>query len=431
MASYADTLSVRSRKQFRTYAYASTWLGCFSDVMLENSAIIILYLAMLGASNTLIMLSTGLVGMVSMFLLIPASGIVDKIGPKRVVCISSFIACLAYLLMAAAPWTGKETAQYMVLLGCFAFGISQPLCTAAWYPVIGYILQPSERGEFFGFLRFSYYILTGGVFCLLGVFMGEKPPIRLLQIIIATTGILALGRYFFIARIVLPEHKHAAYDLKKALGISVRNGLLVGFSVYICFLSLAFAAIAPLTLIYLKNGLHYGDNIIQIISSAGIGGCICGFFFYGRIVRRLGIRNLQITIHFAYILIPLGLFFCGGNSQYMAVVIGILLFAGNFSLACFGCAFSQESFALARPGNITMDNAFSQTYQMIGTACGRTVASLLLGNGVLAVTWKYWIFSFSNFQTIFLLCSGGALFCLIMIFCIPSVAPIREDHYCP
>ena len=115
----------------------------------------------------------------------------------------------------------------------------------------------------------------------------------------------------------------------------------------------------------------------------------------------------------------------------MAVFIGFLLFAGNFSLACFGCAFSQESFALARPGNITMDNAFSQTYQMIGTACGRTAVSLLLGNGVLAVTWKYWIFSFSNFQTIFLLCSGGALFCLIMIFCIPSVAPAREDHYCP
>lgn len=431
MISYADTLSDRRRKQFRTYAYASTWLGCFSDVMLENSAIIILYLAMLETSNTLIMLSTGLVGTVSMFLLIPASGIVDKIGPKRVIFISSFIACFAYLLMAVAPWMGKEPAQYIVLLGCLAFGISQPLCTSAWYPIVGYILKPSERGEFFGFLRFSYYILTGSVFCLLGVFMGAKPPVWLLQVIIGTTGILALGRSFFIARIVLPEHYRADYDIKKALSISVRNGLLVGFSAYVCFLCLAFAAILPLTLIYLKNGLHCADNIIQIISSAGIGGSICGFFFYGRIVRRLGIRNLQIAVHFAFVLIPLGLFFCGGNSLYWTIIIGVLLFAGNFAQACFGCAFSQESFALARPGNITMDNAFSQTYQMIGTACGRTVASLLLGNGVLAVTWKYWHFSFSNFQTIFLLCSGFALFCLILIFCIPSVAPARDDYYCP
>jgi len=431
MVPYADTLSDQRRKHFRIYAYASTWLGCFSDVMLENSAIIILYLAMLEAGNNLIMLSTGLVGIVSMFLLIPSSGIVDKIGPKRVVKISSLIACLAYLLMAAAPWLGKELAPYMVLLGCFAFGISQPLCTAAWYPIIGSILKTSERGDFFGFLRFSYYILTGSVFCLLGIFMGAQPPIWFLQIIIGTTGILALGRNFFISRIVLPEHKSKTYELKKAFNISVRNGLLVGFSAYVCFLSLAFAAIAPLTLIYLKNGLHYGDNIIQIISSAGIGGCICGFFFYGRIVRKFGIRNLQIAVHFAYIIIPLCLFFCGGNSPYLAVFIGLLLFAGNFALACFGCAFSQESFALARPDNITMDNAFCQTYQMIGTACGRTVASLLLGNGVLAVTWKYWHFSFSNFQTIFLMCSGFALFCLILIFCIPSVAPEREDHYHP
>ncbi len=85
MISCADTLSDRRRKQFRTYAYASTWFGRFSDVMPENSAIIILYLAVLGASNTLIMLSAGLAGIVSMFLLIPASGIVDRFGTRRVV----------------------------------------------------------------------------------------------------------------------------------------------------------------------------------------------------------------------------------------------------------------------------------------------------------------------------------------------------------
>ncbi len=431
MSPYADSLSDGQRRQFRTYAYASTWLGCFSDVMLENSAIILLFLAMLEASNTLIMLSTGLAGIMSMFLLIPASGIVDRIGPKRVILISSGIGSFAYLLMAFAPFMGKSPAPYIVCLGCLIFGISQPLCTAAWNPIIGSILKPSERADFFGFLRFSYYILTGTIFCLLGFLMGEKPPLWLLQTAICITGILALGRYFFIAKIVLPAHERKAYDIRKTLRISVKNGLLVGFAVYVCFLSLAFSAIMPLTLIYLKNGLHYGDNIIQILSSSAIGGSICGFFLYGRIVRLLGIRNLQIAIHFAYILIPLGLFFCGENLPHVSLLIGIIMFSGNFAFACFVTAFSQESFALARPGNITMDNAFSQTYQMIGTACGRTMASLLLGNGVLAASWKYWDCPVTNFQTIFLLCSGFAMFCLILIFCIPSVSPEREDHYNP
>lgn len=431
VTNYADMLSDRQRKKFRVYAYASTWFGCFSDVMLESSAVIILYLAMLGAGNTLIMLSTGLIGIVSMFLLIPASGIVDRLGPKRVVAIASWIACGSYLLMAAAPFFSAGAAPYVVLLGCFTFSASRPLCNAAWYPILGAILKPSERGDFFGFMRFSYYILTGGVFCLLGVLMGAKPPVWFLQLIIGMTGVLALGRDFFIARIVLPEEARGTYELKKALKISVRNGPLVGFSVYVCCLSLAFAAIQPLTLIYLKTGLNYGDNLVQILSSVGIGGSICGFFFYGGLVRRLGIRNLQLAIHAGFILIPLGLFFCGAGAPYLPVLIGFLLFAGSFAFGCFNCAFSQESLALARPGNVTMAAAFTQTYQMIGTAAGRTAASLLLGNGVLAVGWSCGTVSFSHYQTIFLFCSLLALFFLTLVFCIPSVVPEREDYYNP
>ena len=431
MPEYVDTLSAQSRKRYRTYAYISTWFGCFSDVMIENSAIIILYLAMLQASNTLIMLSTGLIGIVSMFLLIPASGLIDKIGPKKATSISSYIACISYLLMAIAPWAGALTAKYIVFSGCLLFSVSRILSITAFSPILGCILKPDERGNFFGFMRFSYSIIAGSVFFILGFLMGENPPVWLLQLITGLTGIFALGRKVFIDLIPLPEHQHGHYKMKEAFKTTINNGPLVGFSVYVCFLCLSFSAIQPLTLLYLKNGLNYGDNIVQIISSVGIGGIICGFFLYSRVVRKFGIRNLQIAVHFAYIIIPFGMFLCGKDAPVLAIIIGALLFMGNFSFACFGCAFSQESLALSRPGNITMANSFAQTYQMIGTASGRTVASLLLGNGVLAATWKLWGIPISNFQTIFLLCSGGALFCLILIFCIPSVIPKHDNYYCP
>ncbi|WP_337747436.1 MFS transporter [Victivallis vadensis] len=428
----ACTLSDNCRRRFRIYAYASTWFGCFSDVMLENSAVIILYFVMLGTDNTLIMLSTGLIGIVSMFLLIPASGIVDRLGPKRVIALASWIACGSYLLMAAAPFAGKPAAPYLVLLGCFIFSVSRPLTNAAWYPVLSAILKPSERGDFFGFMRFSYYILTGMVFCLLGILMGAEPPVWFLQLIIGITGILALGRSVFISRIVLPEETRSkTHDFHGALKTSVCNGPLVGFSVYICCQSFAFAAILPLTLLYLKNGLHYGDNYVQILSSGGIAGSICGFFFYGSLVRRLGIRNLQFAIHAAYILIPLGLFFCGSGVPYLPLLIGLLLFAGNAAFSCFTCAFSQESLALARPGNVAMAAAFTLTYQMIGTAVGRTAASLLLGNGILSADWSCGGISFSHYQTIFLFSSLLALFFLTLVFCIPSVVPKHENYYNP
>lgn len=431
MTAYVDTLPDPTRRRFRIYAYASTWFGCFADVMLDNSAIIILYFVILGASNTLTMLSTGMASLCSMFLLIPSSGLVDKLGAKKIVAISCSLGCFSYLLMAAAPFFGIGSAKYIVLSGCFLFCISKPLWTAAWYPILGDILKPSERSDFFGFMRFSYYILSGSVFCLIGIFMGKKPPVWLLQIVIGMAGLLALGRFYFISKISLGKHELGKYDLKHAFQTSIRNAPLVGFAVYIGFLSLAFSAILPLTLVYLKNGLHYGDNAVQILSTAGIGGSICGFFLFGRIVHKIHTRNLQFFIHAAYILIPLCLFFCGEGIPHLTWAIALLLFAGNFSFACFGCVVSQEILALARPGNITMASAFTQTYQMIGTACGRTAASLLLGNGILAATWKFWVFQVSRFQTIFLICAGLSLFCLILLFGLPSVVPKHKDYYNP
>ncbi len=427
MEPYVDRLSDQVRKQLRLYAYISSWFGCFADVMLENTAIIILFFSILGAGNTLIMFSTGIPGLVSLFLLIPVSGLVDKIGAKKTVYLACSLACFSYLLMASAPFFGSACDQYVVLIGCLLFCFSKPLWTASWYPILGHILKSSERSEFFGFMRFSYYILSGSVFFLIGLFMGKHPPVWMLQTVIGLTGICTLGRMYFISKIKIPEHCSRNYDIKKAFSISIRNAPLVGFSVYIGFLSLAFASVIPLTLIYLKNGLHYGANTVQILSSVGIGGCIFGYFFYGRMVRKIGMSALQLLIHGAFIVIPLGLFFCKPSVSLM----GTFLFAANFSFACFGCMVSSEILALAKPGNLTMANAFSQTYQMIGTASGRLVVSFLLGNGILSSSWQYWNIKVSLFQTIFLFCSGIALFSLTLIFCLPSVVPQHDDYYNP
>ena len=98
---YAQSLGADTRKKYRIFAYASTWLGCFTDVVMDNSAIIILYFALLGGSESMIMLSTSLVGVVSMFLLIPTARVVDKLGAKRVINISCYIAMVSYLIMAS------------------------------------------------------------------------------------------------------------------------------------------------------------------------------------------------------------------------------------------------------------------------------------------------------------------------------------------
>jgi len=428
---YAESLGAATRKKYRTYAYASTWFGCFTDVVIDNSAILILYFAMLGGSESLIMLSTSLVGIVSMFLLIPTARIVDRLGAKRVINISCAIAMFSYLMMASGAFFGHEIGKIVAFAGCFIFCASKPLWIGAWMPLLSNILLPSERGDFFGFMRFTYYILTASVLSAVGFLMGENPPEWFLQAVIAATGLLVIGRIYFISKIKIPPHTPPKRNIAKSVREALSNSPLAGFCVYICFISFAYMTVLPLPMVYLKKGLHCGDNIVQIISSVGIFGYVLGFFVYGRLARAIGIRNMQFLIHALFIAIPLGFFFCGEKTPCAAEIAGALLFFGNFAFACFYCAFSQETLALAKPGNVPMSAAVCQTYQMAGMGFSRVASSFLLLGGILSGSWSYAGMEFNSYQTIFLICSALGIFALMMLVLLPSMFPEKDDFYNP
>ncbi len=429
---FVYSLNDKERKRYQLYALFSTFFGCFSDVMVDSSAILILYFAMLGADKSTVMSSTGYVAIASMLLMIPASGLVNKLGAKSVVAISSVIGMSSCLLMAAAPFFGREWACNIALVGCFAYSISKATWPVAWYVVLGNILLPSERGNFLGFMRFSYYILTGVVFWAVGYAMGSNPPEWFLQAVISVIGVMILGRTLFISMIKLPEEKTKTLELGKSFKSVIKNYALIGFSVYVCFICLAFAAVLPLTLIYMKEGLAMGDGLVQEISAFGIGGLVFGYFVYGRLVRLAGIRNVQLLVHAIYIATPLGLFFCSPIVPHVEYISGFLYVLGSFGFACFYCYLSQEILALSRPQNVSMASAFVQTYQYVGTMCARSVMMpFLLGSGALAAGWTKWDINFSQFQTLFLICACFAIFCLVMAFSLPSAVKEREDYYNP
>lgn len=430
MPSYAETLPVGERKRYIGYAYVSTWFGCFADVMMDSTAIIMIYFVLLNAGNSLIMFSTALTGIVQIPLLIPVSALVDRFGVKRMVAISCSLSCAGYLLMSVAPFAGSA-AQYIVLLGVFIFCLSRPMWATSWYPILGDILLPEERGNFFGRMRFSYYVLTGTVFYFVGQFMGKNPPVWYLQIATAITGLLALGRFFCINKIKLSGQKQDRPELKKAFSISIHNSPLVSFSIYCCFFSLASSAIIPLGMLYMKQSLGYDADTVQKLSSMGIAGSVVGFLMYGWIQNKMGMRNLQITVHALWLAVAAGFFCCFKGMPLLLPLSGTLLFLSSLALAWFNCCFSQECLALSRPGNNAMASALASTYNSIGNAIGRTAGSILLGNGLLAVTWKWHDFVITDFQSLFLLSFGGILICGVMLLSLPSVIPNHDDYYKP
>ena len=431
MPSHAESLPPKERKRYILYAYASTWFGCFADVMMDSTALIVIYFVLLNTGNSLIMFSSAITGLVQIPLLIPASMLVDRYGVKRIVRLSCFMSCSGYCIMALAPFAGSTAAQYVMLAGVFLFSASRPIWSSSWYPVLSDILLPEERGTFLGRMRFSYYILTGTVFYFVGLLMGKNPPVWYLQVATAVTGILALGRYMFINKIKLSEYRNNKFDLKKSFSISIHNSPLIGFSTYCCFFSLAISAIIPLALIYLKQSLGFDAGTVQKLSTMGIVGSVSGFLLYGWVQKKLGMRNLQIGVHILWIVVALGFFCCFKGMPLLMPLTGLLLFLSYLGIAWFNCCFSQECLALSRPGNTAMAAALANTYNNIGNAAGRTAGSLLLGHGVLSSSWVWNNLTVTNFQSIFLFCAAGAVFCLVQLFNLPSVIPTHEDYYKP
>ena len=428
---FADTLDDQTRRRYRGFGIAACCFGCFTEVLMDSTAIFILYMTALGASNTVTMLSTSFTGLGSMLFYIPASGLVSRFGYRKTVSVSGLLAFFAYMMMAAAPLAGESLARHVALVGCLAFCLTRSVWGASWYYVLSQILRPCDRAGFFGFLRFCYFTATGTTFFVVGLMMGKEPPRWFLQAVLAGVGCLVLLRNYFISRIQLPDEGHGTYDVRKALGISVRNAPLVGFAIYVCFLCISFNAVIPLALLYLKKGLEFNSNLVQILSTVGIAGSVSGYLLYSVLVRRMGIRLVELAIHALYILIPIGFFCCFAELPGLPYVAGVLLYLAYLALALFGCTFSQEILALGRPGNATMATALVSTYQNIGIFASRTGSSLLLGHGILSVTWKCGSYTATQFQTIFLICAALAVCSLVILLAIPSIIPKHDDFYNP
>ena len=431
MSSFAETLSPQERRKGRLLAYFACYFGCISEVMLDSSAIIIVYISMLGGSKDEVMFSTGFSAILSMCLLIPCAWFVGRIGMKKAVTIACIIGCCGYLLMAAAPFFGafQKTA---VITGCLIYCAQRSLYGATWYPMLDAFLRPQDRGSFFGTMRYTYTILAGVLFFAIGKLMGEKPPVALMQTIVGITGVLILGRMFCMLQFPEnPHEKNVKLNIRKTLGISIRNGSLVSYSVYVCLLSLAYTSLVPVILLYLKNHVGLDAGKLQIFSTVGIAGGITGYFFYGRLQKLLKIKRLELLVHFIFMGVALAFALLNKNIPCYIYIAGAIYFVNSFAGSTFMCNNSSELLALARPGNKTMAMAFLQTYQNAGISISRTGTALVLGANLLSPVWTFGNMELCSYQTLFLFYGVLAAILLVLIPTLPAIVPKHRDYYEP
>lgn len=424
----AEKLTPEQRSKAKTDAIKSACFGSLSSVMIQDSAIIILFATILGAGDMLSMITTSTQGIASCLLLIPAAFLSGKLGYKKTIMQFTAIGAVMIMLLAASPWfTGY--AKPVLLLSIIMFSICMTVYAAAWFPLLDGFLVKSDRSDFFGVMRFSWQTFSV-IFCFVcGLLLGKNPEIWMLQVIIVISALGLLGRMYYIGRIPDGHQEKESISFKEGMSEAIANKSLAGFSVYICCLYLAAYSTPPLTFIYIKKYLLVADNIIIIISSLALVGTLLGFITAGKIIDRIGIKRMLLFIHFFFALVNLTLFFIGTYSIFNLILITVLLATYGFAAACSSIAISTEMMELASPNNKAMSMAFCGSCFSAGTGGSRLLASLILGSGMLAPEWFIGTMKISHYQTLFLVYGCAILFVCLLLVLVPAIFPKGNYRY--
>lgn len=430
----AETFSLQERKKFSRVAICSTWFGCVSEQVINSNSLIIIYLVALGGNASFSMFSTSMGAITAMLTMIPISVLVSKIGLRKSYSLACISDCLAFLLMAAAPFIAGAYAKYVVIFGCMLFSLMSIFYSVAWFPMLDNFLQPQDRGGFFGKMRFSYMLFnTVLIFCF-GKLLGEDPPLWMMQLIIVFAGLMMLGRKVCMDKMPVDENnskKESGLNLKQAFGISISNAPLVGFSFYMCVCNIAIMPLLPLSILYMKTVLDFGASTIMIITSLYLGGQIVGYALLGKAMHAWGTRKFQFITHTVFVLIMIGYCMIAPDNQHAHIWLGVLSFANGLAWSFLYCLSSTENLALARPGNKVMAVAFCNTFLHIGTTCGRIGSTLIMAAGILMPQWECFGVTLSSYNFLFMVSLVIFVFCYLLLLLCPSVVPKHHDYYNP
>ena len=443
---FAESLSEKERRRAARNAIYSALCGCISEMAVDTSTVLVIYISMLGGGDATKMFITGLTPIATVGLSLVCSVFCDRLGLRKAMTTSCIAAFLAFVLMAASAFTDAIALPFFVVSTAI-YCLTRPLYVTCWYPLIDHFLRPGDRSRFFSTMRFCYSSLNALLMFGIGAIvthLGGVPPVWFMQAVFLLCAFGSLGRMFFANQIPIgtppdaetrpssPQSHAQRYSLREGLGVSLRNGPLMGFCLYFCMINIVAFSFVPLMVVYMKSqALDIAPSAILKLTAVSLAGSLCGFLFSTGIIKAIGTKATILANHFVCVILPALLFFCGPGVPHLVAIFGVVQFIAAFSAACIGVVNSSESLALARPGNKTVALAVCQISNFLGNAAGRFGTSALLACDVLAPEWTCAGMSVTRFQSIFGAEALMMLFFTVFIVILPAFIPRHEDYYEP
>ena len=417
------------RRKGENATILSACTGALGDVTLTDSAVIILFAAMMGAGDMFSMLTTAIMPFMSGIMLIPMAWLASKWGIYRQIVWCCAISAVGYYLIVATPFFGSWGVPIMI--GTLAlYSLLHTGYVACWFPILDSILTPERRGAYLSKMRFLWQLSSVVFLFIVGKLLPKEPVMWQLQLALLAAAFIFSFRAYFLWRVpVFVQEKKEAFGFHDGLATALGNKALTAYSAYLFILNLAAFGTIPLSVLYLRNHLKAPDNIIVMISAVTFGGMLIGSLWAGKIIKTIGIKATLLAIHFTFWITNFCLFFIGKGTTVTYAVITLLMLLYCFTYAAANVATTSEMMALATPGNKTMAMAVCGSLSSLGGGLSRAISSLILGAGILAPQWSFKGVQFCHYQTLFLIYASCILFAAVFLLIVPAIIPKGQYRY--
>ena len=374
------------RLRAERFTIASSCCGFTGEAVLTESAVIMLFAGMLGAGESLKLLTTAVFPFLSGLLMLPMAFLAMKSTCRKMTVIATILAAAAYILTVFTPLTGAFKVQALLIL-LIVFAVSLSGFVAGWFPLLDTFLLPERRTGFIGRMRFMHQLSAVTFLFVSGYLLGKTPSLQALQLVILIAGIIFTGRAIFIW--MLPpfkEEKVINVSWKNGLNIAWNNRNLRGKAFYVALLNLATYGITPLWIINLqKHGQP--DNVLIYISAAALSGMMIGYLSVGRLHIADHGKMVQLLQRILLILLII-LLFLPVEGRFAALPVGAVLLIYNFCVALTSVNATALMMDAATPGNKTMAMAFFGALGNTGIGSSRVLAAMLVKSPLAAMLEK-------------------------------------------
>jgi MFS family permease len=266
---------------------------------------LLLFIRQSGASAVLIGLTSAL-PLLLMPVTLSMARQVEKLGYRRTALLfwtgrwlfsSSMI--LIALVNLPLPEGWRVAAAFIVLI---LYHFNRNLGMSGWMPWLTTIIPLERRGLFLSRTTLFSNFGSIGAYLIIGMILGSHPALSTFAWVFAFGTVGGIMSTLFMLRVKAPtasqvrnNQAETRLGLRKSLGFCFAQRGFKNFLIVQTFYGVAFFGIPSLSLIYLREKVGLGPDLILLFSTAGvIGAALTSVLWGGWIDRRQDVDSLQL-----------------------------------------------------------------------------------------------------------------------------------------